>query len=41
MIQLGRSVLAGNPAARKRHQTLGIVFVVLRGLNYVTSYMVT
>ena len=41
MIQLGRGVLAGNPRARKRHHMLGIVFVVLRGLNYITSYLVT
>jgi hypothetical protein len=41
MIHLGRGVLAGNPTARKRHQTLGIVFVILRSLNYITSYLVT
>jgi hypothetical protein len=41
MIQLGRGVLAGNAMARKRHQMLGIVFVVLRSLNYITSYLVT
>jgi hypothetical protein len=41
MIHLGRGVLAGNPTARKRHQMLGIVFVILRSLNYITSYLVT
>jgi uncharacterized membrane protein YozB (DUF420 family) len=41
MIQLGRGVLAGNAMARRRHQMLGIVFVVLRSLNYITSYLVT
>lgn len=41
MIHLGRGVLAGNPTARKRHRTLGIVFVILRSLNYITSYLVT
>jgi hypothetical protein len=41
MIHLGRGVLAGNPTARKRHQRLGIVFVILRSLNYITSYLVT
>jgi hypothetical protein len=41
MIQLGRGVLAGDPRARNRHRTLGVVFVVLRSLNYMTSYLVT
>jgi hypothetical protein len=41
MIQLGRGVLAGHSTARKRHQMLAIVFVVLRSLNYVTSYLIT
>ena len=41
MIHLGRGVLAGNPTARKRHQILGIVFVIVRSLNYITSYLVT
>jgi uncharacterized membrane protein YozB (DUF420 family) len=41
MIQLGRNVLAGNSFARKRHKMVGIVFVVLRSLNYITSYLVT
>lgn len=40
MIQLGRGLLAGHPMARKWHRMLGMTFVVLRGLNYVTSYLV-
>lgn len=40
MIQLGRGVLADNSTARKRHRMLGIVFVVLRSLNYITSYLI-
>jgi hypothetical protein len=41
MIQLGRGVLAGHPRARDWHRLLGITFLLLRGLNYVTSYLVT
>jgi hypothetical protein len=41
MIQLGRSLLAGHQTARKWHRLLGMTFLVLRGLNYVTSYLVT
>jgi hypothetical protein len=41
MIQLGRSLLAGKSPARKWHRTLGMTFLVLRGVNYVTSFMVT
>jgi uncharacterized membrane protein YozB (DUF420 family) len=40
MIQLGRGLLAGHPNARKWHRMLGLTFVVMRGLNYVTSYLV-
>ena len=40
MIQLGRGVLAGHPRARDWHRRMGLTFVVLRGLNYVTSYLV-
>jgi len=41
MIQLGRGLLAGRPMARRWHRVLGMTFVVLRSLNYVTSYLVT
>lgn len=37
MIYLGRSVLKGNRASRSTHRNLGITFVVLRGMNYVTA----
>jgi len=40
MIQLGRGVLADHPKAREWHRMLGMTFVVLRGLNYITSYLV-
>jgi putative Ca2+/H+ antiporter (TMEM165/GDT1 family) len=41
MILLGRGVLAGQVNSRKWHFTVGLTFVVLRSLNYVTSYMLT
>jgi len=41
MILLGRGVLAGQGDARKWHFAVGMTFVTLRSLNYVTSYMVT
>ena len=41
MILLGRSVLAGRDGSRNWHRHVGMTFVVLRSLNYVTSYMVT
>ncbi len=37
MIVLGRRVLRGNRASRSTHRNLGITFVMLRGLNYVTA----
>ncbi len=40
MIYLGRPMLAGNYRTRGFHRRIGIAFLVLRGLNYVTSYMV-
>ena len=40
MILLGRPMLAGKYESRTMHRTVGIAFVVLRSLNYVTSYMV-
>jgi uncharacterized membrane protein YozB (DUF420 family) len=40
MILLGRPMLAGRYETRKLHFAVGIAFVVLRSLNYVTSYMV-
>lgn len=41
MILLGQGVLAGQAESRKRHFAMGMTFVALRSLNYVTSYMVT
>ena len=41
MILLGRGVLAGQVNSRKWHFGVGLTFVALRSLNYVTSYMVT
>ncbi len=41
MILLGRGVLAGQSRSRKWHFVVGLTFVALRSLNYVTSYMVT
>ena len=40
MIVLGRPMLRGKYETQKLHRTIGIVFVVLRSLNYVTSYIV-
>jgi uncharacterized membrane protein YozB (DUF420 family) len=39
MIILGRPMLAGRYDTRALHRTVGMTFLVLRGLNYVTSYM--
>jgi hypothetical protein len=39
-IALGRRMLAGVRAPRRVHMVLGITFVTLRSLNYITSYMV-
>jgi hypothetical protein len=41
MILLGPGVLAGQERSRSWHRSVGLTFVVLRTLNYVTSYMVT
>lgn len=40
MILLGRPMLTGRYETRKLHFAVGIAFVVLRSLNYVTSYLV-
>lgn len=40
MIWLGRPMIAGKYETRTLHRSVGIAFVVLRGLNYVTSFMV-
>ncbi len=37
MILLGRRVLKGRRASRATHRNMGITFVVLRSLNYVTA----
>ncbi len=39
-IALGRRMLAGVRTPRRVHLALGITFVSLRSLNYVTSFMV-
>jgi uncharacterized membrane protein YozB (DUF420 family) len=41
MILLGRPMLAGRYETRMLHRCVGVTFVVLRSLNYVTSFMVT
>jgi len=40
MIGLGSRLFAGRFELRTWHRNLGITFVVLRGLNYVTSFLV-
>lgn len=40
MIVLGRRLASGRVTSRATHRNLGIIFCVLRSLNYVTSYMV-
>jgi len=40
MILLGRGILAGQENSRNWHRNVGLTFVVLRSLNYVTSYVV-
>ncbi len=40
MILLGRPMLAGRYETRRLHFVVGMAFVVLRSLNYVTSYLV-
>jgi hypothetical protein len=40
MIGLGRRLFAGALDLRLTHRNLGIAFCVLRGLNYVTSFLV-
>ena len=40
LIMLGRPMLAGRFQTRSLHRNVGIAFVTLRLLNYVTSYMV-
>ena len=39
MIVLGRRVLSGRRASRSVHRNMGMTFVVLRLLNYVTALM--
>jgi hypothetical protein len=40
MILLGRPMLSGKYETRSLHRAVGITFVALRIVNYVTSYMV-
>lgn len=39
-LTLGRRVLAGVHASRRTHIVVGVTFVTLRSLNYVTSFLV-
>lgn len=38
-LRLGRRLLAGVPASRRMHISVGLAFVSLRSLNYVTSFL--
>ena len=40
MIALGGKIFAGRPELRVFHRNLGITFAALRGLNYLTSFLV-
>ncbi len=40
MISLGTRLFAGRRELRHWHRYLGVTFVVLRGLNYVTSFII-
>lgn len=40
MFVLGRQLLVGVEARRLAHRNVGIAFIVLRSLNYITSFMV-
>lgn len=40
MITLGSKVFAGRTELRAIHRNLGITFAALRGLNYLTSFLV-
>lgn len=40
MIRLGRPMLSGKYDTRVLHRYVGVTFVVLRSLNYITSYLV-
>jgi hypothetical protein len=40
MFVLGRKLLKGNESIRKTHRNAAVAFCVLRGINYVTSFIV-
>lgn len=40
-LSLGRRLLAGRPASRRVHIALGLTFLVMRGLNYATAFVVS
>lgn len=40
MIRSGRGILKAQPDARLRHRNLSLIFLGMRSLNYVTSFMV-
>lgn len=40
MFVIGRQLLLGAEHRRSLHRNAGIVFIVLRSLNYITSFMV-
>lgn len=40
-ITLGRRMLAGRVSTRRTHVVLGLTFLLCRGLNYATAFMVS
>lgn len=40
-LRLGRRLLVGHRASRRVHLALGLTFILCRGLNYVTAFVVT
>lgn len=40
MILLGRRLLGGSSSSRSTHRRVGVLFCILRGLNYATALLV-
>lgn len=40
-LRLGRQLLAGRTASRRVHVALGLTFLLCRGLNYATAFLVS
>lgn len=40
-LRLGRQLLAGRSASRRVHVALGLTFLLCRGLNYATAFLVS